>query len=179
MLEALTLDCAREQERITRFVRRYLAGAGYSRLVVGVSGGIDSSLVASLSVAAVGPENVMGMILPYETSNPKSEAHARLLIEQLGIPFQRFEITKMVQALVDRYPEMGQRRRGNIMARCRMIALYDQSIAFEGLVMGTSNRTEMLLGYFTLHGDGAAALEPIGHLYKCQVRALASRLYLR
>jgi len=176
MLEALTLDCAREQERITRFVRRYLAGAGYSRLVVGVSGGIDSSLVASLSVAAVGPENVMGMILPYETSNPKSEAHARLLIEQLGIPFQRFEITKMVQALVDRYPEMGQRRRGNIMARCRMIALYDQSIAFEGLVMGTSNRTEMLLGYFTLHGDGAAALEPIGHLYKCQVRALARHM---
>jgi len=116
MLEALTLDCAREQERITRFVRRYLAGAGYSRLVV-----------ASLSVAAVGPENVMGMILPYETSNPKSEAHARLLIERLGIPFQCFEITRMVQALVDRYPEMGQRRRGNIMARCRMIALYDQS----------------------------------------------------
>lgn len=176
MLPALQLDCRRESARIVAFIRQVLAKAGYSRLVVGLSGGVDSSLAASLSVQAVGPENVRGMLLPYQTSNPDSEAHARAMAEQLGVSCERFEITDMVNSLVAHYPEMDDRRKGNVMARCRMIALFDQSVQFGGLVAGTSNRTELLLGYFTIHGDGAASLEPIGHLYKCQVRALARHL---
>ena len=176
MLEALQLNCEKGRARIVSFVRQVLAEAGYSRLVVGLSGGVDSALTAFLCVEAVGPENVRAMILPYRTSHPESEAHARLLIDKLGISFERFEITGMVQPLIDHYPDISDRRKGNIMARCRMIALFDQSVLFEGLVAGTSNRTEMLLGYFTIHGDGAASLEPIAHLYKCQIRALARHM---
>jgi NAD+ synthase len=141
--------------------------------LLGLSGGIDSALVASLSVQALGPENVLGLIMPYRTSNPESEAHARLVIDGLGIPWERVEITAMVESLVSRFPDMSASRKGNIMARTRMMVLYDQSVSFRGLMVGTSNRTETLLGYFTLCGDGAAALKPIAHLFKCQVRALS------
>jgi len=176
MLSELQLDCQRERARIVAFIRQVLANAGYYRVVVGVSGGIDSALTTVLCVEALGAENVRAMILPYETSNPDSEGHARMLIDSLGISFTRFEITDMVRPLIARYPDMSDRRKGNIMARCRMIALFDQSMLFHALVAGTSNCTELLLGYFTLHGDGAASFEPIGHLYKCQVRALARHL---
>ena len=177
MLEGLALDCDREQAHLVAFIQDHLADAGYGRAVLGLSGGIDSALVATLSAQALGPKNVLAMILPYCTSNPDSEAHARLVIEKLGLKTARFDITGMVQAIEERFPEIGGAsggvRKGNIMARCRMIALYDQSAQFGGLVMGTSNRTETLLGYFTLYGDGAAAIKPIAHLFKCQVRALA------
>ena len=173
MIEALKIDPGRQVARIVGFIADKLADAGYSRAVLGMSGGIDSALVAALCAQALGPENVHGMILPYATSNPSSEAHAKLVIEQLGIESSRFEITPMVAPLVEQDPEMGGRRMGNIMARCRMIVLYDRSEAFRGLVMGTSNRTETLLGYFTLFGDSAAALKPIEHLYKYQVRSLS------
>jgi NAD+ synthase len=176
MLAALTLDCVREEERLVQFIREQLAQAGYSRLVLGMSGGIDSALVGALCARAAGPENVKAMILPYRSSNPDSEAHGRLMCETLGIPCEKFEITGMVQPLLDRCPDMGGRRMGNIMSRCRMITLYDESERFGGLVAGTSNRTETLLGYFTMHGDGAAALKPIAHLYKCQVRDLARHM---
>ena len=173
MLEPLQLDTAREAARIVSFLREQLALAGCSRMVVGLSGGVDSALVAALGVQAVGQGNVRGMILPHETSNPESEAHACMVAERLGITCERFDITRMVRPLLKRYPDMDARRKGNIMARARMIVLYDQSALVGGLVVGTSNRTETLLGYFTLHGDGAASLKPIAHLYKCQVRALA------
>lgn len=173
MLEPLQLDTAREAARIVPFLREQLALAGCSRMVVGLSGGVDSALVAALGVQAVGQGNVRGMILPHETSNPESEAHACMVAERLGITCERFDITRMVRPLLERYPDMDARRQGNIMARARMIVLYDQSALVGGLVVGTSNRTETLLGYFTLHGDGAASLKPIAHLYKCQVRALA------
>lgn len=176
MLQDLQLDCDRECARIVAFIREYVAGAGFSRVVVNLSGGVDSALTAALCARALGPDNVRAMLLPYETSDPKSEEHARTLIDSLGISFVRFEITEMVHPLVACYPDMGDRRKGNIMARCRMIALYDQSVHFGGLPAGTSNRTELLLGYFTLYGDGAASFEPTGHLYKCQVRALARHL---
>ena len=176
MLEALELDPGRERVRIVDFVREYLAGAAYSRLVLGLSGGVDSALAAALCAEAAGPDNVRAILLPYKTSDPDDERDARLLIDKLGISVERFEITGMVQPLLDRYPSMGDRRKGNIMARCRMIALFDQSVRFRALVAGTSNRTEILLGYFTLYGDGAASLEPIAHLYKCQVRALARHM---
>jgi len=176
MLPALELDCDRECARIVEFIRQYLAGAGFSRVVVGLSGGVDSALTATLCVQALGAEGVRAMLLPYQTSDPKSEEHAHMLIDRLGISFTRFEITDMVRPLVAHYPDISARRKGNIMARCRMIALFDQSVVFDALVAGTSNRTELLLGYFTLFGDGAASFEPTGHLYKCQVRALARYL---
>jgi NAD+ synthase len=174
MLQALEINCVTECERIVAFLREQLAQARHTRLVVGMSGGIDSALVAALGALAIGAENVVGMMLPYRTSNPQSEAHARLAIHALGMAWERFEISDMVDALVNAYPGMSAGRKGNTMARCRMIALFDQSVAHNALVAGTSNRTETLLGYFTLHGDGAAALKPIAHLYKCQVRALAA-----
>lgn len=176
MLEALRLDSARACDRIVMFINEQLSQAGYRRVVLGLSGGIDSALVAALCAQAAGAENVLGVLMPYRTSNPESEAHAHLVAEALGIPTERFEITGMVQPLLERHPDMDARRMGNIMARCRMIALYDQSAAFGGLVAGTSNRTETLLGYFTLFGDAAAAFKPIAHLFKCQVRQLARHL---
>jgi len=173
MLGELRLDAAYERRRIVAFIREQTAAAGCSRLVIGLSGGVDSTLVAVLSAEAVGAGNVQAMILPYETSNPESEAHARMVIDALGLPYERFDITPMVHPLLARYPDMDERRKGNIMARSRMIILFDQSARLNGLVVGTSNRTETLLGYFTLHGDGAAGFKPIAHLYKCQIRELA------
>jgi len=173
VLDELRFDVARERQRIVAFIREQTVAAGCSRLILGLSGGVDSALVAVLSAEAVGPGNVQVMILPYETSNPEGEAHAQTIIGALGLPSERFDITPMVRPLLARYPDMDQRRKGNVMARCRMVILYDQSARLGGLVVGTSNRTETLLGYFTLHGDGAAALKPIAHLYKCQIRELA------
>ncbi len=178
MLEALHFDLKQETDRIAAFIARHVHDAGYERAVLGISGGVDSALVAALCARALGPANVYGMLLPYETSNPLSLAHGRMVIEQLGLASGLFQITPMVKAFVARDPDMSGVRRGNIMARCRMIALYDQSAAWDALVMGTGNRTETLLGYFTLYGDSAAALRPISHLYKVQVRALATHLGL-
>ena len=165
-----------EAKRIKAFIREKLAEAGFSRVVVGLSGGIDSALTCALCAEALGAENVQAMILPYKTSNPDSATHACLEAERLGVVCEQFEITDMVDSLVRAYPEMSSGRKGNIMARCRMTVLFDQSAAFNGLVMGTSNRTELLLGYFTMHGDGAAAMEPLGHLYKCQVKDISRHL---
>ena len=172
----LVLDAERESARIVSFIQDYCARAGFGRAVLNLSGGVDSALVASLCARALGSENVLALILPYETSSPQSEAHARMVVQATGIRCAKYDITPMVKALVDHFADMDGRRRGNVMARCRMIYLYDQSVAFDALPMGTSNRTETLLGYFTLHGDGAAAVEPIAHLYKCQVRALSQYL---
>ncbi len=178
MLAALELNCEREAERIAAFIRAQLAQAHHERLVLGLSGGIDSALVGALAIRAVGAQNLKALILPHRTSNPDSEAHARLLIDAWGCPWAKFEISDVVAPFVAQWPDISEGRKGNLMARARMMALYDQSAAFKGLVVGTSNRTETLLGYFTLFGDGAAAFKPIGHLYKCQVRALSRFLRL-
>ncbi|MBC7236840.1 MAG: NAD+ synthase [Chloroflexi bacterium] len=175
-MRALQLNAEAERKRIVEFIREQVHGARYERAVVGLSGGVDSSLAAALCAEALGAENVKGLILPYCTSNPESEAHARQVACWLGIPVERFEITAMVRPLLEARPMMDSRRLGNVMARCRMIVLYDESVAFQGLVVGTSNRTEWLLGYFTLGGDGLAAFEVLGHLYKCQVRQLAAHV---
>jgi NAD+ synthase len=178
MIPELNIDPAQETERIVAFMQQQLASAGFHRVVLGLSGGVDSSLTAALAVRAVGAENMLGMILPYRTSNPDSENDARTLVAQLGVPCDRFDISPLVDALAAAYPDMDARRKGNVMARCRMLVLFDQAARFRGLGMGTSNRTETLLGYFTIFGDGAAAMRPIAHLYKCQVRALARYLAL-
>lgn len=158
---------------LTGFIKSEVTRAGFSRAVVGLSGGIDSALSCILAVQALGRENVLAVRMPYQSSSPDSLAHAELLIEQLEIPSRTIEITEMVDPLFAREPEINKIRKGNIMARERMIVLYDQSEVFKGLVIGTSNKTEILLGYSTQFGDAASAMNPIGDLYKTQVRQLA------
>lgn len=161
---------------LTGFIRDSIAKAGMSRAVIGLSGGIDSALSAYLAAAALGAENVLALRMPYKTSAASSMNDAQAVIEDLGLPHLTLAITDMAQPLIERFPDMNRLRRGNIMARLRMIALYDQSVAWGGLVMGTSNKTEFLLGYSTIYGDSGVALHPIADLYKCQVRQLARHL---
>ena len=158
---------------IVDFIRREITRVGFSRGVIGLSGGIDSSLVAFLAVEALGAPNVLGMIMPYRASNPESRADAEAVAERLGIAVRVIEITPMVDPYLAKFAASDARRRGNVMARARMIVLYDQSEEFHALVIGTSNKTEALLGYTTQFGDNAAAIQPIADLFKAQVRQLA------
>ena len=155
------------------FIRSEVRRVGFSRAVVGLSGGLDSALSCALAAEALGAENVLAVRMPYKSSSPDSLQHAQLLIEQLEVPSETIEITAMVDPLIQNDPEMSRMRKGNIMARARMIVLYDRSEDFKGLVIGTSNKTEILLGYTTLFGDSASALNPLGDLYKTHVRQLA------
>ncbi len=161
---------------LTSFLRTEISRMGFSRAVVGLSGGVDSALSCFLAAEALGPQNVLAVRMPYVSSNPDSLAHAQLVIDALGVQSLTVEITAMVDPLFAVYPDITDRRKGNIMARERMIVLYDQSEAFRGLVVGTGNKTEILLGYTTLYGDSASALNPIGDLYKTQVWQLARAL---
>jgi NAD+ synthase len=161
------------RDLLTRFLRSEISRTGLTRAVIGISGGIDSALVAFLAAEALGAKNVLGVRMPYKSSSQDSLDHAMLVIETLGIPHKTIPITEMADGLIQKFPEMSNMRKGNIMARSRMITLYDQSEAFQGLVIGTGNKTEILLGYSTLYGDGAHAINPIGDLYKAQVRQLS------
>lgn len=167
----INTDIARQI--LVNFIRSEVTRVGYSRAVVGLSGGIDSALSCVLAVEALGKENVLAVRMPYRASSSDSLAHAELLIEQLEIPSKTIEITDMVEPLFAVDENMTRLRKGNIMARERMIVLYDQSEVFKGLVIGTSNKTEILLGYSTQFGDSASAMNPIGDLYKTQVRQLS------
>jgi NAD+ synthase len=155
------------------FIRSEITRVGFKRAVIGLSGGIDSALSCVLAARALGPENVIAIRLPYRSSSPDSLEHAQLLIDQLGVESKTIDITDMVEPYLVRDPQMSKQRKGNIMARQRMVVLYDQSEVLKGLVVGTSNKTEILLGYSTLWGDMASALNPIGDLYKTQVRQLS------
>jgi NAD+ synthase len=170
------LDTDAVVDHLAGFIREKVVAAGRTGVVLGLSGGLDSSLVAHLAARALGPENVHGYILPYRTSSPESLAHAMLEADRLGIRHETLEISKPADALFETMPDMDPRRRGNVMARLRMVVLYDRSEARRALPIGTSNRTERLLGYGTLHGDTAWAFNPIGELYKSQVRRLAAAL---
>lgn len=164
---------------IVGFIRSQLEQTGFERLVVGLSGGVDSATVAYLAARAIGPDNLLAVRMPFRTSSPESEEHARLVVERLGCRTELVDITPMVEpmlALIEGEEAAVRVRRGNVMARQRMIVLYDRSAAWEALVVGTSNKTEALLGYGTLYGDMAAALQPIGDLYKSQLRAVAAVL---
>ena len=163
---------------LVRFLREELRSAGFGRAVIGLSGGIDSAVSAALAVRAFGPEEVLGVLLPYRTSNADSEAHARLVAESLSMHTRRIEISAMVDGYLDQEAVPEGMRRGNVMARARMVVLYDMSEDWRGLVIGTSNKTEMLLGYSTLFGDSAHAANPLGDLYKHQVVQLARHLEL-
>ena len=168
---SINTDLAREI--LSGFIKSEITRIGMSRAVIGLSGGIDSALSMALAVDALGKDNVLAVRMPYKASSKDSLDHAQLLIDQLGVPSKTIEITDMVEPLFKLNPDMSKLRKGNIMARERMIVIYDQSEVFKGLVVGTSNKTEILLGYSTLFGDSANALNPIGDLYKTQVRQLS------
>ena len=158
---------------LTGFIKSEITRVGFSRAVVNISGGLDSALSCALAAEALGPENVLALRLPYRTSSSESLEHAQMVIEQFKVQSGTIDITDMVDPFIHRDPQMSNVRKGNVMARARMILLYDQTEVFNGLAVGTSNKTEILLGYSTLWGDSAAAMNPIGDLYKTQARQLA------
>ena len=165
-------------ELLVSFLREEVSSAGLDRAVVGLSGGIDSAVSAALCARAFGPENVLLVLLPYRLSNPKSESDAQLVAEQLRSPARTIDISRMADGYLDQEKVDAPMRIGNVLARCRMVVLYDLSAEFGGLVIGTSNKTEMLLGYSTQYGDSAHAINPLGDLYKHQVYQLAEYLEL-
>jgi len=172
----LTINTDVACQILTGFIKSEVTRVGYSRAVVGLSGGIDSALSFALAVEALGAENVLAVRMPYKSSSADSLEHAQLLTDQFKVRSETIEITDMVEPLFMRDPQISKQRKGNIMARSRMIVLYDQSEVFKGLIIGTSNKAEILLGYTTMWGDMASALNPIGDLYKTQVRQLSRAL---
>jgi NAD+ synthase len=172
----LSIDTGLVLKILIEFIRSETGRFGFSRAVVNLSGGLDSSVSCALAARALGPQNVLALRLPYQTSSPDSLEHAQLLIDQLGAQSLTIPITGMADPLFAIFPDMDRIRRGNVMARLRMVIAYDQSQSFQGLVVGTGNKTEILLGYTTLYGDSACAFNPLGDLYKTQVRQLARAL---
>jgi NAD+ synthase len=169
----LTIHPELAQRILCGFIHSEITRVDYQRAVLALSGGVDSTLSCYLAAQALGPQNVLAIRMPYKTSSPDSLEHAQLVIDILGIQSLTVPITEMVDPLLERFPDASPVRRGNVMARMRMIVLYDQSEAFKGLVVGTGNKTEIMLGYTTLYGDSACAINPLGDLYKTQVRQLA------
>jgi NAD+ synthase len=172
----LTINTEVARTILTGFIKSEVTRMGFSRVIINLSGGLDSALSCALAAEALGSGNVLALRLPYRTSSPDSLEHAQLVIDQLRVQSETIDITGMVDPLIEHDRNMSEKRKGNIMARARMIALYDQSEVFKALPIGTSNKTEILLGYTTMWGDMAAALNPIGDLYKTQVRQLARAL---
>ena len=164
------------REILRGFIRNEVQKTGLTRVVVGLSGGVDSALSALLAAEALGPKNVLAILMPYKTSHADSRTHAEMIARASGIESMFTDITPQIDAYFERFPDADARRRGNKMARERMTILYDHSARWSGLVLGTSNKTELLLGYGTLHGDMASAINPLGDLYKTQVWALAEAI---
>jgi NAD+ synthase len=174
--DALNIDTEVVSHILTRFLHNEITKVGFNKAVLGLSGGIDSALSCYLVARALGPENVLAVRMPYRTSSAESLEHAQLIIDDLAIQSETVEITPAVEPLFDQSPGINPNRKGNIMARTRMMILYDRSAACHALVVGTSNKSEMLLGYGTIYGDLASAVNPIGDLYKTQVRQLSRSL---
>jgi len=172
----LSIDPRETVRILTGFIRAEVERTGVSRMVVGLSGGLDSAVAAYLAARALGSESVVGVLMPCRTSSPDSAADAEKVVGALGIMGERIDISTIVDAYSTLLGRVSRNRLGNIMARARMTLLYDRSVIHRALVLGTSNKTELLLGYGTLHGDLASAINPLGDLYKTQVRALAAHL---
>jgi NAD+ synthase len=184
--DELAIDTDVARRIIAGFIRGQLRQAGFERCVLALSGGIDSALVAFLVAEAIGAERLLCVLMPYRTSSPASRADAEAVVSQLGGSSELVEITPMVDAYFGRGGQAGAGgavasgasalRQGNFMARMRMSVIYDRSVTFGGLVVGTGNKTESLIGYTTIYGDNACAFNPIGDLYKSQVRQLAAAM---
>ncbi|NMW21581.1 MAG: NAD+ synthase [Chlorobiaceae bacterium] len=175
-VQDLHLDYSLVEDILKAFLLNEIRKFGFSSVVLGMSGGIDSAVVCELAVRALGADNVLALMMPYSSSSPESLEHAELMIRKLGIRAEELSITPVVDAFFSSIPADQLLRRGNIMARTRMIFLYDISARDGRLVAGTSNKTELLLGYGTMFGDMASAVNPIGDLYKTQIRGLARHL---
>ncbi|WP_300393892.1 NAD+ synthase [Fusobacterium sp.] len=171
--EKLSLNLKETEEILVNFLREEVHKVGFKKVILGLSGGIDSALVAFLAAKAFGPENVYTVMMPYKTSSKESIEHAELVVKKTGINTKKVEITPMVDAYFAMNEDMTSLRKGNVMARTRMCVLFDNSAKEGALVLGTSNKTEILLGYSTQFGDSASAINPIGDLYKAQVWALS------
>jgi NAD+ synthase len=169
----LEINCELVFEILTRFVRSEIQRTGFQRAVVGLSGGIDSTVTTFLAARALGAENVLAVTMPYKTSSEATRDDSRQVIAQLGVQTVDAPITDQIDAYFARFPDASQMRRANKCARERMTILYDRSAWFEGLVLGTSNKSELLLGYGTQFGDMASAINPVGDLYKTQLYPLA------
>ena len=176
----LAIDAALARRMLVAILREEVTKVGFTRALFGLSGGIDSALTAYLGAEALGPDHVKAVLMPYRSSSPESLADARLVVEALGIDSRVVDITPQIDAYFSRrdIPASDEKtmklRRGNKMARERMTILYDLSMTENALVLGTSNKTELLLGYGTLFGDMASAINPLGDLYKSQVWQLAA-----
>ena len=172
----LTIDAGLAESLLVPFIRDELAQRGFETAIVALSGGVDSTVTAYLAARALGPERVLGLRLPYRTSSQESLAHAQEVIDALGIQSRTIDISGPVDAYLENEPEADGTRRGNVMARMRMIALFDLSARHHAIPLGTGNKTERLLGYFTWHADDSPPVNPLGDLYKTQVLALARHL---
>ena len=172
----LAIDTAIARRVIAQFIRGQLRQAGFERLVLGLSGGIDSGLVAYLAAEAIGAEKLLCVLMPYRTSSPASRADAEEVVRRLGCASELVDISPMVDGYFGPESDASSLRRGNFMARQRMAVLYDRSVTWGGLVVGTGNKTESLIGYTTIFGDNACAFNPIGDLYKSQVRQVAAAM---
>ena len=175
-MNKLDLNLKEVHNELVEFLRENFKKAGFSKAVLGLSGGIDSALVAYLLRDALGKENVLAIMMPYKSSNPDSLNHAKLVIEDLGINSKTIEITDMIDAYFKNEKEASSLRMGNKMARERMSILFDYSSKENALVVGTSNKTEIYLGYSTQFGDAACALNPVGDLYKTNIWDLSRYL---
>ncbi len=174
--EDLSFNTEIVQKLLVDFVRDETQNAGFKKGVIGLSGGIDSTVSAYLATKGLGKENVVGVIMPYKSSSPRSKADAELVVKELGIATEYVDISPMVDGYLKTVKLSDKVRSGNVMARVRMLVLFDISHREKGLVIGTSNKTETFLGYGTLFGDTACAINPLGDLYKTQVWQLAEAL---
>ena len=172
----LRLDPELTEDWLIGFLREEMARRGYGKAVIGISGGVDSAVTAYLAVEALGRDNVIGVRMPYRTSSLESLEHAQLVIDALGIESRTVDISAAVDGYLAHEPDADGGRRGNVMARLRMITLFDLSARYRALPLGTGNKTERLLGYFTWHADDSPPVNPIGDLYKTQVWQLARHL---
>ncbi len=172
----LEIDPALTERWLVEFLRDEVRQRGYAKALVGVSGGVDSAVTAFLAARALGPENVIGIRMPYRTSSTDSNAHGQLLIDRLGIEGRTVDISAGVDGYLQTAPDADPQRRGNIMARMRMIVLFDLSARDVAIPLGTGNKTERMFGYFTWHADDAPPVNPLGDLFKTQVLTLARHL---
>jgi NAD+ synthase len=162
-------------ETLVRFINDILARSGHQKIVLGLSGGVDSSLSAALACKAIGAANIVGLVLPYKSSSPDSEKHALEFAEKFGIRIERVEVSPMIDVYFGD-SVVSDVRKGNKIARERMAILFDISAREKALVQGTSNKTEICLGYATWYGDAACSYNPLGGLYKHEVREMALHL---